>query len=66
MTTPVPSPSPTLREYDISARSTDVFGRVQASARTHHFIVDGFIWRTKPAENKPALPRPLESEPIAV
>jgi hypothetical protein len=32
----------------------------------HHFIVDGFIWRTKPAEKKPALPRPLESEPIAV
>jgi hypothetical protein len=32
----------------------------------HHFIVDGFIWRTKPAAKKPALPNPLESEPIAV
>jgi hypothetical protein len=32
----------------------------------HHFIVDGFIWRTKPAEKKSALPRTLESEPIAV
>jgi hypothetical protein len=32
----------------------------------HHFIVDGFIWRTKPAARTPALPRPLESEPIAV
>jgi hypothetical protein len=32
----------------------------------HHFIVDGFIWRTKPAAKKPALSRPLESEPIAV
>jgi len=32
----------------------------------HHFIVDGFIWRTKPAVMTRALPRTLESEPIAV
>ena len=39
----------TIREYDISARSTPVFGRVMCSARNHHFIVDG------PVQN-PALP----------
>jgi hypothetical protein len=32
----------------------------------HHFIVDGFIWRTKPAPMKAAMPQRLESEPIAV
>jgi uncharacterized OsmC-like protein len=35
----------TRREYDVSARSTDVFGRVLCSARDHHFIIDG------PAQN---------------
>jgi uncharacterized OsmC-like protein len=35
------APSPTLREYDVSARSTDTFGRVLCSTRDHHFIVDG-------------------------
>jgi len=34
-----------VRTYDISARSTDVFGRVMLSARNNHFIVDG------PAQN---------------
>ena len=42
MTAPASS---TLREYDVAARSTDVFGRVACSARNHHFIVDG------PAQN---------------
>jgi uncharacterized OsmC-like protein len=50
MTAPTPSPSPTLREYDVAARSTDVFGRVQASARNHHFIVDGPIQNGCPGE----------------
>jgi len=36
-----PSASSTLRQYDVSARSTDVFGRVSCSTRNHHFIVDG-------------------------
>ena len=40
MTTPATTPSPTLRQYDISARSTDTFGRVLCTARDHHFIVD--------------------------
>jgi uncharacterized OsmC-like protein len=45
-----PTPSPTLREYDIAARSTDIFGRVLASARNHHFIVDGPIQNDCPGE----------------
>ncbi len=40
----------TLREYDISARSTDIFGRVLCSAREHHFIVDGPIQNNCPGE----------------
>ncbi len=30
-----------LREYDVSAASTAVLGRVLCSARNHHIIVDG-------------------------
>ena len=45
-----PTPSPTLREYDVAARSTDVFGRVQASARNHHFIIDGPVQNGCPGE----------------
>jgi uncharacterized OsmC-like protein len=37
--------STTTREYAAGARSTDTFGRVLCSARTHHFVVDG------PAQN---------------
>ena len=40
----------TLREYDIAARSTDIFGRVLCSARDHHFIVDGPIQNNCPGE----------------
>lgn len=41
---------PTLREYEVSARSTDVFGRVLCSAREHHFIVDGPVQNGCPGE----------------
>jgi uncharacterized OsmC-like protein len=34
-----------IREYEVSARSTDLFGRVLCNARNHHFVVDG------PAQN---------------
>ena len=44
------NPPSTLREYDISARSTDIFGRVMCSARDHHFIVDGPIQNDCPGE----------------
>ena len=47
MTSPISS---TLREYDISARSTDVFGRVLCSARNHHFVVDGPVQNDCPGE----------------
>src|SRR2546423_14306537 len=43
------SPS-TRREYDVSARSTDVFGRVLCSARDHHFVVDGPVQNGCPGE----------------
>jgi uncharacterized OsmC-like protein len=44
------APSSTLREYDVSARSTDTFGRVLCSTRDHHFIVDGPVQNGCPGE----------------
>jgi uncharacterized OsmC-like protein len=41
---------PPVREYDVGARSTDVFGRVLCSARDHHFIVDGPVQNGCPGE----------------
>jgi len=40
----------TRREYDVTARSTDIFGRVLCSARDHHFIVDGPVQNGCPGE----------------
>lgn len=40
----------TIREYDVAARTTDVFGRVLCQARTHHFIVDGPVQNGCPGE----------------
>lgn len=45
-----PSPSATLRQYDVSARSTDVFGRVACTTRNHHFIIDGPVQNGCPGE----------------
>ena len=45
MTAPV-----TVRNYAVSAQSTDVFGRVLCSAREHHFIVDGPVQNGCPGE----------------
>ena len=42
--------SSAIREYQVSARSTDVFGRVLCSARAHHFIVDGPVQNGCPGE----------------
>ncbi len=44
------APASTLREYDVSARSTDTFGRVMVNARDHHFIVDGPVQNGCPGE----------------
>lgn len=30
-----------IRQYEVAASSTDIFGRVLCSTRNHHFIVDG-------------------------
>ena len=30
-----------IRQYDVTAGSTSIFGRVMCGARNHHFIVDG-------------------------
>ena len=43
-------PAPTIREYRVDARSTDVFGRVLVSARDHHFIVDGPVQNGCPGQ----------------
>jgi uncharacterized OsmC-like protein len=44
------TPPSTVREYAVGARSTDTFGRVLCSARTHHFIVDGPVQNGCPGE----------------
>jgi uncharacterized OsmC-like protein len=44
------APSATLREYDVGARSTDIFGRVLCSVRDHHFVVDGPVQNGCPGE----------------
>jgi len=48
MTTP--ATQSTRREYDVTARSTDVFGRVLCGARDHHFIIDGPVQNGCPGE----------------
>ncbi len=39
-----------IREYEVRARSTDIFGRVLCSARDHHFIIDGPVQNGCPGE----------------
>lgn len=39
-----------VREYEVEARSTPVFGRVLCSARNHHFVVDGPVQNGCPGE----------------
>ena len=50
MTQPAAAPPSTVREYEVRARSTETFGRVLCSARTHHFIVDGPVQNGCPGE----------------
>lgn len=45
MTAPAP-----IREYDVSARTTSVLGRILCQARNHHFIVDGPVQNGCPGE----------------
>jgi uncharacterized OsmC-like protein len=39
-----------IRQYEVQAASTAVFGRVLTSARNHHFIVDGPVQNGCPGE----------------
>jgi uncharacterized OsmC-like protein len=39
-----------VRLYELQARSTETFGRVLCSARTHHFVVDGPVQNGCPGE----------------
>jgi uncharacterized OsmC-like protein len=39
-----------IREYNIEARSTDIFGRLICSTRLHHFVVDGPLQNGCPGE----------------
>jgi uncharacterized OsmC-like protein len=51
MTAPATAPlASSVREYEVGARSTDVFGRVLCSARDHHFVVDGPVQNGCPGE----------------
>ena len=42
--------SSSLREYDVSAASTEIFGRVLCNVRDHHFIIDGPVQNGCPGE----------------
>lgn len=42
--------SSTVREYDVTARSTDVFGRVLCGVRDHHYIIDGPVQNGCPGQ----------------
>ncbi len=44
------TPSQAVSEYDVAARSTDVFGRVLCGVRDHHFVIDGPIQNGCPGE----------------
>lgn len=44
------APLETVSEYDVTARSTDVFGRVLCGVRDHHFIIDGPVQNGCPGE----------------
>lgn len=43
-------PASPIREYEVRAETTATFGRVLASARQHHFIVDGPVQNGCPGE----------------
>jgi uncharacterized OsmC-like protein len=41
---------PEVRRFAMEARSTETFGRVLCSGRTHHFVVDGPVHNGCPGE----------------
>jgi uncharacterized OsmC-like protein len=50
MTGPSASPPPSVRTYAVRAGTTRTFGRVLASAREHHLVVDGPVQNGCPGE----------------
>ena len=44
------SPPPSIRSYEVRAETTATFGRVLASARDQHFVVDGPVQNGCPGE----------------
>ena len=44
------TPQSSVREYAVNAASTDTFGRVFASARNQHLVVDGPVQNGCPGE----------------
>src|SRR5215469_9329924 len=39
-----------VSDYNVTARSTDVFGRVLCGVRDHHFVIDGPVQNGAPGE----------------
>lgn len=39
-----------VSDYDVTARSTDVLGRVLCGVRDHHFVIDGPVQNGAPGE----------------
>jgi len=48
--TPVTAPASSIRDYEVRAQTTQTFGRVLASARQQHLVVDGPIQNGCPGE----------------
>ncbi|HEX2717937.1 MAG TPA: OsmC family protein [Gemmatimonadaceae bacterium] len=44
------NPPPSVRSYEVSAETTATFGRILASARDQHFVVDGPVQNGCPGE----------------
>jgi uncharacterized OsmC-like protein len=44
------STAQSVSEYDVAARSTDVFGRVLCGVRGHHYVIDGPVQNGAPGE----------------
>lgn len=44
------NPPPSIRTYEVRAETTAVFGRILASARDQHFVVDGPVQNGCPGE----------------
>ena len=44
------APAPSIRHYEVRATTTRTFGRILASARDHHIVVDGPVQNGCPGE----------------